>query len=71
MQNDVVFFVPFNANAVGALHKGLYFELVQIPNLAAESYKFWGAIQVRAENCGKGMKYDEMVACFSSLRKTH
>ena len=43
MQNGVIYFVPFNANAVGTLYlEKHHFELVKIPNLAAESYKFWG-----------------------------
>lgn len=58
VQNGVIYFVPFNANAVGALYlEKHHFELVKIPNLAAENYKFWGAIQAqpgwRANSNGK------------------
>ena len=47
VRDEVIYFVPFNADGVGALHLESHrFELLQPGNFAAQSFKFWGAIQV-------------------------
>ena len=49
MYQEVVYFVPFNAESVGALPlaSGQSFRLLQLQRFRPQSFNFWGGIQER------------------------